>query len=187
MADLVNAFDFKSPDYTIPNLPNASQPNTNSKGEYDGSSHCASRANNDTASLAEKGFKSVHGLLTEGRTLVLETPGQAVSVASSGYAVALTEATKKHDIVQQGWVLHAMEIGGNEFTVSSADNGLYICKNLKLCKDPNAATIFIVDFKPSKGHSFKDQKPGQYLAASRKKQLGWQKKQSFWRIFSVTY
>ncbi|KAL3608885.1 hypothetical protein FPOAC2_03896 [Fusarium poae] len=200
MADLVNAFDFKNPDYSIPTLPDAPEPHTNSKGEYDGSSHCFSQygngrpavpytgewANNDTASLAEKGFKSVRGLLTEGRTLVFEASGQALSVTSNGQ-VTLTKATKMHDNVPQGWVLHAMDIGGNDFTISSAQNSLYLCPNLKLCKGPGSATVFIVDFKPSKGHSFKDKESGQYLVSSAKKQLDWQETQSFWKTFSVTY
>ncbi|KAF4989206.1 hypothetical protein FGRMN_9263 [Fusarium graminum] len=201
MADLVNAFDFENPDYSTPDLPDAPQPHTNSKGDYDGSSHCASLygngrpaipytsegANNDTASLSEKGFKSVRGLLTEGRTLVFEASGQAMSVSSSGKTVALANATVKHDSVQQGWVVHAVEIGGNDFTISSANNGLYICSKLKLCKDADTATVFTVDFEPSKGHSFEDKRSGMYLTASRKQKLGWKEEQSFWKTFSVTY
>ncbi|KAM0547825.1 hypothetical protein ACHAPJ_010171 [Fusarium lateritium] len=201
MADLVNAFDFENPDYSVPDLPDAPTPHTNAKGEYDGSSHCSSQygngrptvpytdegANNDTASLAEKGFKSVRGLLTEGRTLVLEASGQAVSVNSKGKAVSLSSATKSHDTVQQGWILHAEAVGGDEFTISSADNGLFICNNLQLCKDSKSASVFVVDFKPSQGHSFKARKNNQYLAVGRKKQLTWQKSQAFWSVFSVTY
>ncbi|TVY65488.1 Non-hemolytic phospholipase C [Fusarium oxysporum f. sp. cubense] len=201
MADLVNAFDFENPDYTVPDLPDAPQPHTNSKGEYDGSSHCASLygsgrppvpytdqgANNDTASLAEKGFKTVRGLLTEGRTLVLESSGYAVSASMRGRVIALSRATTNHDDVQQGWVLHAVEIVGNDFTVSSADNGLYICQNLRLCNDSSLATVFTVNFMPSKGHSFKQKGSYLYLAAGRKMQLDWQHKETFWSIFSVTY
>ncbi|SCO42877.1 related to non-hemolytic phospholipase C precursor [Fusarium fujikuroi] len=201
MADLVNAFDFKNPDYSIPNLPEAPQPHTNSKGVYDGSSYCSSQygngrppvpytgvgVNNDTASLAEAGFKPVRGLLTEGRTLVIESSGQAVSATSYSSKVSLSKASKNHDNIQHGWVLHAVDIGGDQFTISSANNGQYICKNLKLCKDSGSATVFVVDFKPSKGHSFKDQKSGEYLASGRKEKLGWQKNQTFWKVFSVTY
>lgn len=42
MADLVNAFDFKNPDFSVPNLPEVPEPHTNGRGKYDGSSYCAS-------------------------------------------------------------------------------------------------------------------------------------------------
>ncbi|KAI8652063.1 hypothetical protein NCS56_01423100 [Fusarium sp. Ph1] len=201
MADLVNAFDFENPDYSLPNLPDAPEPHKNSKGEYDGSSYCASQYGNgrptvpytgdgkvdDTKSLAEKGFKNVRGQLTEGRTLVFETSGQALSVSSRGRAVGLSAATQNHDNVEQGWVIHAVEVGGDEFTISSANNNLYVCNKLRLCKNSEDAIVFVVDFEPSKGYSFQAKDTSRYLAAGRRKQLNWQKSQAFWNVFSVTY
>ncbi|KAF5008766.1 hypothetical protein FDECE_5004 [Fusarium decemcellulare] len=201
MANLVNAFDFDNPDYSVPGLPEAPEPHRNSKGEYDGSSHCASLygsgrppvpysgegSDNATSHLAEKGFKPVRGLLTEGRTLTLEASGQALTASPSRGAVVLSAAGRDHDNVQQGWVIHAVEVGGNEFTISSADTGLYICDNLKLCNAAAKAVIFVVDFAPGKGHSLKLKDINSYLAAHRKKAPTWQKRQAFWNIFSVTY
>ncbi|RSL74536.1 hypothetical protein CEP53_000122 [Fusarium sp. AF-6] len=201
MADLVNAFDFEHPDYSIPNLPDAPEPHKDNKGEYDGSSHCASQYGNgrptipytgagkvdDTKSLAEKGFKNVRGLLTEGRTLVFETSGQALSISQNERAVGLGSATKNHDNIGQGWIIHSVEIGGDEFTISSAKNNLYICDKLKLCKDLRGAIIFVVDFEPSKGYSLQAKDTRRYLVARRRRQLSWQKGQAFWNVFSVTY
>jgi phospholipase C len=198
MANLVNAFDFENPDYSVPDLPQTPAPHKNVLGVYDGSAYCASRygsgrppvpytgvgANNDTSGLAEKGFKPVRGLLTEGRNLVLESSGFAISAA--GHAVSLRHSTKNHDDIHQGWILHAVAVGGNKFTVSSAANGLFICNNLKLCKDSKSASVLSVEFKPSHGHSLKCAS-GRYLAIGKNKKLSWEKLQAFWNVFSVTY
>jgi phospholipase C len=93
MSNLVNAFDFSSPDWTIPVLPTAPQPHTDSSGNWDGSSYCESLypdpqpkvpfgvaewQPSDMASLSEKGFKAVRGALTEGRYLAFELGGYAL-------------------------------------------------------------------------------------------------------------
>ncbi|KAK0386804.1 hypothetical protein NLU13_6640 [Sarocladium strictum] len=198
MADLVNAFDFENPDYSIPNLPDVAAPHTSIVGTYDGTALCAAQygngrppvpyaseaANENTASLAEKGFKPVRGRLTEGRTLTLEHTGLALTAATHG--VGLSAATSQHDDVHQGWILHAVEIGGNEFTMQSAVHGHYICGNLKLCKNSRSATVFSTDFEASSGHSFRGTN-GQYLTVEKGKKLSWQKKPEFWSLFSVTY
>jgi phospholipase C len=39
---LVNAFDFGNTDYTVPKLPEATQPYVNAVGNYDGAAYCQS-------------------------------------------------------------------------------------------------------------------------------------------------
>lgn len=40
MSDLTQAFDFANPDYSIPSIPNASYPSTNSQGQWNGYALC---------------------------------------------------------------------------------------------------------------------------------------------------
>jgi phospholipase C len=208
VASLVNAFDFDNPDFTIPNLPAAKQPHVNAGGNYDGAAFCESQFRNprppvpytgpgaikDVASLAETGFKTVRGMLTEGRFLVLETDGLALtnpSTCGSGSGsesddLALTRASPQHDRLLQRWVIHAVVIGGDEFTFTSAVDGRYICDGGKLCGDSGKATVFVVDFKPGKGHGFEVKgSGGGFLVASGKK-LSFSGEEAFWQVFSVT-
>lgn len=91
MADLTKAFDFSSPDYSIPHMPNASYPSTDSKGNWNGYAVCEATYNvtrppvpygqqsEATSLVTEEGFKPVRGQLTEGRYLTFEVNGYALT------------------------------------------------------------------------------------------------------------
>lgn len=94
--DLVKLANPTQPDYSIPNIPQAEEPSTDSKGNYDGASKCEStyahpqppvpwhsQTENFPESIMEKGWKDLSGQLTEGRYLVFALPGLS-SVLSFG-------------------------------------------------------------------------------------------------------
>ncbi|PHH74029.1 hypothetical protein CDD80_3412 [Ophiocordyceps camponoti-rufipedis] len=148
MGDLVAAFDFSRPDYSLPVLPEAPEPHKDGRGVYDGSAHCMALFDatrppvpykgrgviDDMASQVEKGFKSIRGRLTEGRFLVLEMESHALTASPEANKATLTASTEQHDCPQQRWIAHAKERGGDEFTLSSAVDGRFLCGEAELCQ-----------------------------------------------------
>lgn len=139
MSDLVAAFDFANPDYTIPDIPTADPPHTDAQGVYDGSAYCESLYavqrppvpyGDQTLqeSLAtEEGFKSVRGNLTEGRYLVFEKDGQAVTNLNG--TLRMVSASASHDAKNQRWVVHYIgtpDNANNEYMISSAVDGSFV-------------------------------------------------------------
>lgn len=202
MGDLVNAFDFNNPDYSIPALPTAPKPHVNSKGQYDGSSYCQSRYATtrppvpytgngvipDLTKVVEHGFKTIRGQLTEGRYLVLESNGYSLTNAAckNTKSATVTKSTANHEKVAHRWVAHAAAVGGDIFTLQSASNKQYLCKDGSLCKDANSAESFTVQFTPNKGYSWKQQDGGKYLAGDSAK-LQFTTAASYWKVYSVSY
>lgn len=204
MGDLVGAFDFENPDYTVPSLPFAAEPHRNTQGNYDGSSYCQSRYSKtrppvpykgdgvigDLTSVVEHGFKTVRGKLTEGRFLVLETKGLALTNPGKCRAdsnVALTRASKGHKRELQRWVIHAVQLGGSEFTIQSVADDRFICQGGLMCKEKQDAIVFETGYEPSTGYTFKPKGSGNYLNADSGKKLLLDGPLGHWQIFSVSY
>lgn len=199
MADLVNAFDFDNPDYSIPSFPDAPVPHKDDDGNYDGSSHCeATYPSNqpdvpytgngvidDMASVVEKGFKPVRGKLTEGRWLTFETDGNALS-HSSDSSVDLDDASPDHDSEDQRWIVNVQELGGTEFTLQTASKDYYICDDLKLCEDESDALVFDVSFVAGKGYQFTTESDGALVVSDGSVSLE-DDDGSYWSAFSVNY
>lgn len=194
MGDLVAAFDFENPDYSIPDLPDAPEPDNGGKGHCDTASHeqppvpyTGPGAIDDMASVVEKGFKPIRGQLTEGRYLVLETNGQALTAqrCSKNTAVKLTPATAKHEKPSQRFVVHQVDPYKNDFLISCID-GRYICGSNILCDDKSQAITFTVDFTPSKGYTFHDRSTSGYFG-SMGSLLTSTAPPTYWKIFSVNY
>ncbi|KID60499.1 Non-hemolytic phospholipase C [Metarhizium brunneum] len=202
MADLTSAFDFQNPDYSIPSLPTAPKPHVNFKGQYDGSSYCQSRfpatrppvpytgdgVIDDLTTMVEHGFKPIRGKLTEGRYLVLETNGHSLTNAGSKTATSatVTKSTPNHDDIANRWIAHAEQIGGDVFTLQSASDEQYLCKDGSLCADAKNAEAFTVQFTASKGYSWKQRDGGKYLSGDGA-ELDFSGDAKYWKIFSVSY
>ncbi|KAK5996821.1 Phospholipase C C [Cladobotryum mycophilum] len=198
MSDLVEAFDFENPDYSIPSLPSMPEPHRDANGNYDGSSYCESRypspnppvpytgdgVVHNMSTVVEKGFKPIRGKLTEGRFLVFEMFGAALSQIG-GRFVGLSRATSSHDSYSQRWIVHALEIGGDDFRVTTC-SGLYICSGGSLCSDQKKALVLTASFAPSKGYAFNIKGTKDYLVANGK---GVSDKGSLlhWQVYSVNY
>ncbi|CAK4031443.1 Non-hemolytic phospholipase C [Lecanosticta acicola] len=135
MADLTNAFDFEHPDYSIPQMPNASYPSTDSKGNWNGYSVCQATygdnprpvvpygAQNESTALAtEQGFKSMRGNPTEGRYLTFEMNGYALTHNANGSLTA-SPSTAKHDSKTQRFILLQGSASTSSFAIISAVDG----------------------------------------------------------------
>ncbi len=199
MSDLTAAFDFAHPDYSLPVLPDAPPPHTDNKGAYDGSAFCAatysvqrppvpysniSGAALDVRGLAEDGFKEMRGNLTEGRYVVFEAGGSALTHV--GDMAGTTEAGEKHDNKAQRWVAHAVEIGGDQFRIASALDGTWLVADGSLTPDISKAEAFAVLFATSRGYALR-RVNGKWLAPGQKGEVDWSHDPAYWKAFSVTY
>ena len=182
MSDLVRAFDFNNPDYSIPNLPVAETAHTNSEGDWDGYAVCEAtyadprppvpygKQNASIALFSEEGFKSVRGQLTEGRYLVFEMDGYALTGANG--TLAASSATAQHESKNQRWVLHQVTAGGNTFTLSNVIGGFN-------------KTVTIDDLGNGNGHTVRSD--GTYVAIDAAGQIISGTRSSGFKVFSVTY
>ncbi|KAH8696229.1 phosphoesterase family-domain-containing protein [Talaromyces proteolyticus] len=155
MSNLVNAFDFDNPDYSIPTITTAAEPPSKPEdpGDYSGNLDLGSltgpwvgpasclaekkaqvpipygvnNANQDLSLVVEDGFKRVRGSITEGRYLTIETEGQALTNLGNA-SVGLSPGTKDHGDINQRWIVHP--VGGpgygNIYYVQSASDLTYI-------------------------------------------------------------
>jgi phospholipase C len=194
---VLNSFtNNRQPDYSIPNIPAAETPLTNSAGTYTGMSQCESRypqtrptvpygSQNESSSLAtEQGFKSLRGDLTEGRYLVLEMNGFALT--NSGNNVTATAATTKHEAKSQRWISHQLASGGKDFVLSSAVDGKFVDDEMALVADQTAAAVFTVgDLGNGAGHAFSTEDG--YMMIASNGQVGLKSGAIGFSVFSVTY
>ncbi|PHH79460.1 hypothetical protein CDD82_2379 [Ophiocordyceps australis] len=199
MGDLVDAFDFDHPDYSLPHLPVPPTPHKNALGQYDGSAHCQAThphprppvpytgpgAIQDMASVVEHGFKPVRGKLTEGRFLVLEADGFALA-NEAPQGLTLKPATAAHQDERQRWTVHAVQLGGVEFALQSYADKRFVCRDSTLCLDKQQAVVFQIDFCSGKGYSLKAKHLDGFLAVNNGG-LWYQQTRAHWHVFSVSY
>lgn len=197
MSNLVNAFDFTNPDYSLPNLPIAKTPDI-SAGVYDGASLCEAQyptprptvpyddqiAPGNVSSLSEQGFKSMRGALTEGRYIVFEKSGYALT--NAGTDLSATKSTSAHNDISQRWVVHHVTEGGDEFAISSAKDGLYIGPKNCLIGAGAGAQNYQVEFLAGQGYSLQDQN-GKFLTISGEGKVQITGNATYFKAFSVTY
>ncbi|CAK44018.1 uncharacterized protein An01g11130 [Aspergillus niger] len=138
MSNLVNALDLDHPDISLPKLPEAEEPEMSS-GSYVGTSNCEATfpeprppvpygKQNVTESLFfEDGYKEVVGYLTEGRYLVFEKSGYALTNTGNTTRLSSSAARSDHSDKKQRWVIHYSS--GEEsqiFKISSALDGKWL-------------------------------------------------------------
>lgn len=200
MGDLLNAFDFDNPDYSVPELPDAPPPHKNKDGNYDGSSNCQSLypnnqppvpytgdgVINDMASVVEKGFKTVRGKMTEGRFLTFEASGHALSSSSCDKAT-VSRNSDTHDALDQRWIVHAEELGGTEFTLESVKSKCFLCDDLRMCSDKSKAVVLDMTFTPGKGYNLAVKGGQQVLAVNGRSLSSDGGSGDNWSTFSVNY
>lgn len=202
MGDLVAAFDFDNPDYSIPELPTARRPHKNIWGHYDGSSHCqfwhrttrppvpytGAGAIDNLTTVVERGFKPLRGQLTEGRYLVLESSGYALTNPGRWLSdkVIVSNATANHEFVAHRWIAHVAQLGGDRFSLQSAGDRRFLCNDGSLCADEQSADLFVVRFFPGKGYTWARKDRGDYLAVVDGR-FTLANEAAYWAIFSVSY
>ncbi|KAK5689583.1 hypothetical protein LTR97_012756 [Elasticomyces elasticus] len=214
MSNLVNAFDFDHPDYSLPSMFHASAPLRDLSqpeptdgqlgalgGNYIGAARCqatypdsqppvpygTNNANANIAAQTEQGFKQVRGALTEGRYLTFELNGWGL--ANVGNFLAFLPASRKHDDLKQRWILHQQGDGDSKvFTISSARSGRYIGPLLSLVQQGKAEQFTIQDLGKGNGYSI-TRGNGKCLklgpAGQLLQSLGWNG--PGFKVFSVTY
>ncbi|OXV10860.1 hypothetical protein Egran_01378 [Elaphomyces granulatus] len=173
MSNLVNAFDFDHPDYGVPILPEVAKPHTNSDGLWDGTALCEAQfsatrppvpygqQDDTTKALSfEDGFKECVGHLTEGRYLVFEISGFALTNPSpdpfgQGW-MTVGPASEDHSNKNQRWVIHYCQ--GEEsgiFKISSALDGRWLGiqgRLLRVDDEANAADVRVTFLGNGKGY-----------------------------------
>lgn len=213
LSNLVNAFDFDHPDYSIPTVASAPAPLTTPapeptdgligalSGNYIGAAKCAAdhptahppvpynsaNANQNMTLATEEGFKPVRGALTEGRYLTFEFSGFAL--ANNHGHITFSRATSKHNDIHQRWVLHQQgDADSHVFTISSALDGSYISNRLALSKNEGSAQQFTFTYLGN-GNGYAAQFGGQSLmmgAGQQLKSMVGRPSRGF-DVFSVTY
>ncbi|RDL29995.1 uncharacterized protein BP5553_10622 [Venustampulla echinocandica] len=201
MSSLVNAFDFANPDYSLPFIPDAPAPHQDASGNYDGASYCENKYNvtrpdvpytsqidpGKVSSLSEDGAKAMRGSVTEGRYIVFELSGYALTnPGKSAGSLIGTKATVKHEDIAQRWVVHSLVQGGNSFTISSAEDGRYIGVHTELIGSSKGAETYTLEFVHSKGYSLQKE-DGKYVMVDSDGQVQITSDAAYWRAYSVTY
>jgi phospholipase C len=198
MSDLTAAFDFSKPNTSIPTIPLAKMPHKDSKGVWDGSSHCEAQYavqrppvpfGNQTAEnslISEKGFKQVRGYLTEGRFLTFESSGFALSnTGSKSTQVNATKASPDHSAMSQRWVIHETEVDSRLYTISSAVDNRFIGANLAYTNASQAVVHNITYLGGGKGYSLQEQ-GGKYISTGSNGKVSMSSSAQSFLIYSVT-
>ena len=201
MSDLVNAFDFDNPDYSVPTLPDASAPHKDASGNYDGAAHCEGLYavtrptvpyNNQISpdkvfTLSEQGFKAMRGALTEGRYIVFELNGWALTnPGKPATDFTASKATSGHGNISQRWVVHQQDEDGAQFTISSAKDGRYIGSHTGLIDSSSGAQKYTISFQAGKGYALQKEN-GKFVTVDAKGGVQIAGTASYFQAFSVTY
>ncbi|RDW65067.1 hypothetical protein BP6252_10718 [Coleophoma cylindrospora] len=199
MSDLTKAFDFMNPDFSIPELEQATYPLADANALWSGSAYCEAKygdalppvpygLQNATEALAtEQGYKKVRGQLTEGRWLTFELNGYALSNPGNTSSIVAGPSTPEHEEKSQRWVLQQLSPGGNVFHMYSALDGKYISAGMQLATNGTAAqNITLTDMGNGQGYTF-IQENGLYASVAANGTVGSTDVVSGFQVFSVTY
>ena len=196
------------PDYSLPKLPDAEAPATNGNGDYVGSAQCQSKFREQrppvpygkqedptNALWFEEGYKEVVGYLTEGRYLVAEKGGHALTNSGKRNSITMSPATKNHESKSQRWVIHYTEDQESEvFTISSALDGRWLGPRgtlLPKSQGSKAAPVRITFLGNGLGYALKYANGDQSIDVNHRGQLQIAtrdgKPEAGFKIFSVSY
>ncbi|XWW96233.1 hypothetical protein V2A60_004206 [Cordyceps javanica] len=174
MSNLVNAFDFRHTDYSVPPIASVRTPETDPDKPYSGNltlgsldgpwvgpARClqehamgnrppipygAENAEQDMASLVEEGFKTMRGRASEGRYVVFHTDGYALS--NEDDEVGISGDNRRHDKIKQRWILHSLADYGNKFYLQSAKDAKYIGEEGEMTSKKGEAQAFTIVYHP---------------------------------------
>ncbi|KZO90883.1 phosphoesterase-domain-containing protein [Calocera viscosa TUFC12733] len=199
MSDLTGMFDFENPDFAPVTLPEGEQrfvdPLT---GLLAGAEYCQAKWEGNVNAIipyglqtpeealaVEAGFRPVRGAITEGRYLVLESSGFALS-ANGALGVASPLDKKETDATQR-FVIHApnpLDVDATVFSISNGDK--YINTQLGLDSSANAAIWNVTFTASTMSYDIKDTKSGMYLTLTSSKPVLGNDPAPF-KIYSVTF
>jgi phospholipase C len=139
------------------------------------------------SSFSEQGFKVMRGALTEGRYIVFELGGYALTNAGKPATdFTAIKATSNHEQISQRWVVHALTTGGNTFTISSARDGRYIGAHTGLIDNNSGAEVYTVSFVQSKGYALQKEN-GKYVTIDGNGDVQIVSQVVYFNAYSVTY
>jgi phospholipase C len=143
----------------------------------------------------EDGFKEVRGYLTEGRYLVLEKAGAALTNKLKSSSLTTSRASELHNFKAQRWILHYH--GGEEsglFLISSALDGRWLGTRGRMHISDNKADAEPMRIKfrgNGKGYYVQYAKTGEYIDVNHVGKLeirdSWNVPPRGYTIFSVSY
>ncbi|KAG0647116.1 Phosphatidylcholine-hydrolyzing phospholipase C [Hyphodiscus hymeniophilus] len=207
MSNLVNVFDFENPDYSIPNLPEPPMPLKDDDGNIIGlySGFCAiewpgscsgseyvpdipyGTQTEENSLVYEDGYKLMRGYLTEGRWLVFESNGYALSnPANDKKQFEATAATGGHEALAQRWVAHSLNEEGTLFTITSAVDGTYLSQHNSLSTSASGAETYNVTYIGNSQYVLQKEN-GDYTNIGPDGVLAFVSKPTPYKIWSVTY
>ncbi len=152
-----------------PSLAKAEIPSKDADGNYNGMELCMEKigfdpkppapygpdnANADMSRVVEEGFRLVQGYLTEGRYLVLEQDGHAITNLG-GSDFVLSAATDRHESKSQRWVVHAtggaptdggQGASSGQYVISSAVDGRYIASHTGFSHAVSGAQTYTISY-----------------------------------------
>lgn len=191
---------------SLPEIPEVEDPILNQRGDYIGTNICLHRhprqrpdvpygaqedANN--ALFFEDGFKECVGYLTEGRYLVFEKSGAALTNPHGREHFTTKPAVENHDLKSQRWVIHYTEDEeSNIFTISSALDGRWVGPRGLLFPYQEDAEHVRITFRPNgEGYILQYVNGEQYIDidswGSLKLHRSTTPPSEGFQIFSVTY
>jgi phospholipase C len=95
----------------------------------------------------EDGYMLMRGYMTEGRWLVFESNGHALSNPSDDTKqFEATAATANHETLAQRWVVHALTEEGTLFNITSAVDGKYLSQHNSLSDSVTGAEIYNITY-----------------------------------------
>ncbi len=177
MTNMVNAFNFNNPDYSLPSITSVRTPEAldydnwsgnltlgSLSGPWVGPSKCMGgyshgnrpdvpygpqNANEDMNNLVEDGYKEIRGAITEGRYIVIESNGVGLGRTKDGKVVGIA-ASDKHDDKSQRWIITNSDGDrfGKSFYIQSASDSNFVTSNGALTKDQSQAQAFIFEYEP---------------------------------------
>lgn len=176
MTNMVNAFDFNNPDYSLPSITSVRTPEAldydnwsgnltlgSLTGPWVGPSKCSSgyshgnhppvpygqqNANEDMNNLVEDGHKEIRGAITEGRYVTIESSGLGFGRTKDGKVVGIA-ASDKHEDKSQRWVITNSDGDrfGKSFYIQSASDDSFVSSKGALVKDQSQAQAFIFEYE----------------------------------------
>ena len=140
----------------------------------------------EEALFFEDGFKGVRGYLTEGRYLVLEANGHALTNPEVNKQFTTTRATSTHDSLEQRWYLHALTEEGTTFYIRSAVDGMYISQHSSLSESESGAETYNITYLGGLEYALQKEN-GKYLNIDSDGSLSFDSEPIGYKLYSVTY
>ncbi len=150
--------------------------------------------NNQTADNTlefEEGFKPMRGYMTEGRSIVIEANGFALTNPNTtAKQFTATPATANHESILQRWVVSQISRESTFFNISSAvnssTNGHWISQHSSLSNSVTGAETYNITYVGQEQY-YLVKENGDYLGIKTDGTLSFTNKPTAFNIYAVSY